>query len=167
MFVILLLVSTALCEFRVPFTQTAKHLEILKEGFKKYAPKIYLSACDKGYCMMALEDISNGEEMFNVPASAVLSKLTTTPLTRLTSESDEDFRLLLNILYYKYIDKSDSIVSATVHSFPVEFDVPLNWTESDIDLYNTITIYNLPIREPDKSIPFCHHELDWNSAFFR
>ena len=161
MFALLLLSVAVLAEFRIPFTQTKTHQKILENAMQKYSSKLNLSTCDKGYCMMASEDISFQESLISVPISFALNGLDKTALD-IPGQVGLN-RLLLNLVYYKFMSKDLSLTNAAVHSFPVEFHVPSNWTSEDFDYYNSLSFFQYEIRIPFNSTDFCifvNTELD-------
>lgn len=139
--------STTVGEFRVPYTKTQKHIETFRKGSASYAPKLELRECDKRYCMFAKESIHTDELIIKLPLEESITESMDCPWHYENITSID--RVAVSILYEKYGPKSNTFLHAAVHSFPVEFDIPYNWTLQEFALYNKLKLWTVDFNYDD------------------
>ena len=94
--------------------------------------------------VVALSNISDGEELFAIPRHLVLS-VNNSNLKNLISQSLEDlgpWLSLIVVMIYEYLLREDSAWSAYFQVLPTSFDTLMFWSESELSELQASAIVN-------------------------
>jgi N-lysine methyltransferase SETD6 len=94
--------------------------------------------------LVALSNISNGEELFAIPRNVVLS-VNNSRFKNLISQSLEDlgpWLSLIVVMIYEYLLSEDSAWSAYFQVLPTSFDTLMFWSKSELSELQASAIVN-------------------------